>query len=948
MNTAGRRPPKSRRVPEELRQRTERSCDRCKTRKQKCSLIPGQSRCRHCLKHGYECLVTKPRKRRMYGNAEAYAMRVALLENLVRGLVPGTDVSSLESLQAVERSLDQAGRLAPKSREAESAVVKQETELAQVAQQLLGSAATATATATAPAPAPSPTTQPLMGPAEVKEEHDAPGPREPPFLEEEHLVTDLQGQTQFIGRSSSFFFQLRLRAMVATGRHRRPRGSLGGPEAGGRSSATPATAAAVAETPLVPDLQSMANGSSSSVTANVPCPLSVAELIEDGPVEPEEVASSVSLVYSLVRIYFEQINCEFPVLHEATFVEQLSSWCCHPGEADPVWLCSLLCVLLLSRRLFVESRSPDAREKPSPGQPDALPSSLSQYQEERWWQQAQTLLSRVLCTSSLGSVQALSLAALHLHNTLARDVCWTLTGAAVRIGYAIGLHRDSTRLATVGGQGLTQHTREMRRRVWWTLYAFEQLQVSSHDRPTALDSDYDVAPPSRLPATTTAHPLGNRHETVEDGTCGLPEFSAFSNRLAVILGAASRAVRRATSLAASSGSAAAVLRDLSQWRADLPQQLSLEAINSMSPTFCRSLLLLHIQYHYIAALVTRSALLARFKAGGRDSQEAQETHMQAPDTPGNAGRSMADLCVESGRVSCQLVLKLNNLGCFNAHWWTDVYYLYSSALVLVLGIICGGDGSEGHADVASLRQLLDVCNNLATKHLGNELLPGTMRRWLSVTNELHTMVADCTDEMGGKFSKREMLESESESQPQPEPQPQQPQPQQPQQPQQQQQQQPQPPQQQPQPPPPPPPPHHPLPLQISLQPPPPQPSPFHEQAYLQPQLPPSQPQMVSLLPSEYAPAALPMLPSASDPETARSSFSFVGGDLAQLPTASAVSLPTTDVFVDPGVYGYGVIPVTTAVAPTDPRVWQQQMHWDGISDMLLGLEPRPWNMNMQK
>lgn len=602
--------PKSRRVPQELRQRTEHSCDRCKSRKQKCSTWPGQDKCNHCQKYGYSCVITKPRKQRLYGSVEGHSARVAMLESLVKGLMPEADLSNLESMQEMASALG-----IPMPDTSSTADVQS------------SSAGT-----------------------DSKEE------------ENEHLVHDLQGQGQYIGRASSYFFQMKLRALVG----RSQKGTVGRMYLFGPNPASsrlhPNSSLVGTDTEETLDIHSIASATSPS---SGPSPAS------------EPTQADHSIVFMLVRIFFDRINVDFPVLHEATFLESLDGWCRAPKEADQVWLCSFLCVLILARRLC------DVH--------------VSDYQEEKWWCRIQSLLSKVMFTSSLTSIQALMLAALHLHNTNSRDICWTLTGAAVRIGFAIGLHRDG--LETNG----TPLAREMRKRIWWTLYSFEQLQVSSHDRPSAIDS--------------AKHLAGSPRETILGmGTHNIPDYITWSNRLVMMLGSACRALPDAAKDGYSGplSPAAGLLRELIRWRTGLPQHLSMDSIDAMPPSFQRPLILLHVQYHYIVSLISRYALLSRFTALSKSRSDKFPEPLI----------SMSDVCIESGRLSCQLLLKLDSTNNFNAVTWLDVYYLYSSALILVLSIICDIK-QDKQESAAEARRLLIQCTDLAAKHLRNPMVPGT-------------------------------------------------------------------------------------------------------------------------------------------------------------------------------------------------------------------------------
>lgn len=633
----------SRRVPQELRQRTERSCDRCKSKKQKCNKWPGQAKCQHCQKYGYDCVVTKPRKQRLYGSVETHGAKVALLESLVKGLMPEADVSNMDSMQEMARSL---GIPVP--------------EMASSRSREKGSSVPA---------------------VDVGDEG-----------EKDCLVHDLQGQGQYIGRASSYIFQMTLRGLVGGG-HKGPAGRmyLFGPNPAHDS--VPSSTSHDNEEPL--DLQAITSVSPPISNDAGRSPLAKTVHTYQKP-----------LIFSLVRAFFDHVNVDFPVLHEATFLEQLDAWCQCPTAVDQVWVCSLLCVLILGRR---HCSVPVTKE-----------------QEESWWVRIRHLLSQVMFTSSLGSIQGLMLTALHLHNTNSRDICWTLTGAAVRIGFAIGLHRD----VEVDGTPLA---REMRKRVWWTLYAFEQLQVSSHDRPSAIDSSSHLG---RSPRETT---LGM-------GSHSIPDYLTWSNRLVVLLGSTCQALPDVAKNGYSGplSPAAGLLRELSRWRSTLPQHLSMDSVDTMPPSFQRPLILLHVQHHYIVTLISRYALVARFTRLSKERSQA------FPDSL----VSVSDSCIESGRLSCRLLLKLDSVKGFNAVTWLDVYYLYSSCLVLALSILCDSHAkTEDQGDLApNDRMLLNECMGLATKQSKNPMIPGTMRRWLSVVGELETLVADFT---GSHFAKQQ-------------------------------------------------------------------------------------------------------------------------------------------------------------------------------------------------
>ncbi|KAF2177589.1 hypothetical protein K469DRAFT_719691 [Zopfia rhizophila CBS 207.26] len=361
---------------------------------------------------------------------------------------------------------------------------------------------------------------------------------------------------------------------------------------------------------------------------------------------------------------------------QPSFREAYENWLHLPAQADPAWLCSFL------------SDSGGGR--------------------------VQSLLPVVIFTSSVTAVQALMLAAIHLHNTNHRDACWNLTGTAVRIAFAIGLHQDKVNTA----QGPL--ARELRKRMWWTLYAFEVMQVSSYDRPSAIE-----------------HP-GSRIDCPNDRIIGLtgycpPDYTKWFNRLVIHLGSACRAPKNPKAHSSEESyvgplsPAAGVLRELDRWKESIPTHLRVENADTSQSSFQRPLLLLHAMYHYTIVVLCRAALLTR----------ATTLSKEGKDSKNIALTSMSDFCVESGRALARILIKLEDIGKFDAITWWDIWYSLASASILVLDLVC--DGKKSGKGISESRILLSQLAALATKHRRNPHMPGTIEKWASITVELHSM-----------------------------------------------------------------------------------------------------------------------------------------------------------------------------------------------------------------
>ena len=112
--------------------------------------------------------------------------------------------------------------------------------------------------------------------------------------------------------------------------------------------------------------------------------------------------------------------------------------------------------------------------------------------------------------------------------------------------------------------------RELRKGIWWTLYSSELMQVSSHDRPTAIDNGiYSVEYPK-----------------VSILDLSLPaDYIPCSNRLITVLRSACRALRMVGTTPVENARigpvslSSSILKDLDNWNSSLPAHLSLESTN---------------------------------------------------------------------------------------------------------------------------------------------------------------------------------------------------------------------------------------------------------------------------------------------------------------------------------------------------------------------------------
>lgn len=320
------------------------------------------------------------------------------------------------------------------------------------------------------------------------------------------------------------------------------------------------------------------------------------------------------------------------------------------------------------------------------------------------------LLPQFISKCTLSNVRALLLLSLFLHNHNERNAAWNLVGTAMRLSFAIGLHRASDT-----GSHFRPMERELRKRVFCTLYGFEQFLASSLGRPSGFYDfeDVEIVPP--------------REGVLDSGQDEDDELMKLSLRLQVILAKArvSLAVKTLAvanersnidGLARQEQSSRETLGILRAWRDDLASHhmLNIPLISETDDPLCqdveemprmslqdlkammgwqsrprlRAALVLHLQYRYIAVLVTRSSLLRYVASAQRDDPDRAGllSRNEARTDPhvGSAGEWLSDIGVTHAVQLCRLILLADSFGLVNGISAMDVFYAYCGVMVLIL------------------------------------------------------------------------------------------------------------------------------------------------------------------------------------------------------------------------------------------------------------------------
>lgn len=573
--------------------------------------------------------------------------------------------------------------------------------MGRITEPITGTSDGATSTGTGPAPAPSSRELSRHEPQEISEEPDM------------SLIRDKSGNEHYIGPSGSLNFLSQLRKLVGlvSSESTATPASL---------SATPATsdASKFAQDATAQALEADADSNDKTSTTHLATQASVAMSLDPAPggaapedtLYPGSVTSTVAGDFTrlppadigqilhqfppddslemLINSYFKNVHGDFPLFHRPTFEDEYELFVVQArrrpvdamgrgaqrGQPTPNWGW-LGCIHMIM--VFGSISNP------------RIPGIDHTNLRRQSVIAARTLLPQLISKCTLNNVRVLLLLSVFLHNNNERNAAWNLVGTATRMSFALGMHRPSM-LAC-----FRPLEREVRKHVFCTLYSFEQFLASSLGRPSSLqDIDVDIISPC---------------EGFLGGTSGADTLlTTMSLRLQIILSKTGQ-LYLGKSKTTEPGRPCGldkikdVLESLHTWKKDISQLHGLDlpwiktAHTSHDEASCmgldeiraslewkprahlRAVLLLHVQFHYIAIVVTRPILLQEIAARGTDDKcrEAGQIVL-SPE---------ANACVRNACQLAQLVILLDSLDLVNGLLGLDIFYAYCATMVLILRLL---------------------------------------------------------------------------------------------------------------------------------------------------------------------------------------------------------------------------------------------------------------------
>jgi proline utilization trans-activator len=675
------------RIPDHLRRRALVSCDRCKKRRIRCSRSSGtdaQEACQSCLEAGVNCESTLPRKTRIYGSVETLSVRYRVLDALIKGLYPHKDTNNLETLYAIAEAHDIALPTFDEQTVADEVFSQPPKPPGSSPQHSAGSGGSPSITTKEP----------------ESSTQGSSSERKGSVVVEEKLVPMPQGPSHYIGPSSSFGFVLTVRNMVAEF-NAALKTIQPDDERSKISSDFAASNWSKALEPIVKEESDESSEDNADPRMGDPMhpgkipirrprapslfPGSVDSTALNNRLKKTTVLSllpSKEVIDTFIEAYFENVHPNYLLFHRPTFQQRYEAMWLQPHilmrDIEPGWICTIFMMLVFGAQAL-----------------EARDTKQSMQIQRHYLDLVQARMHQLISATTLINVQALLLLQLYQHNCTERNSAFMLLGCASRMAMALGMHREGT------SGGFDEMEREVRKRVWWTAYMFEQTQCAILGRPCAIDdSEVNVTFPDEV--------------MLDGGISVSPGYIEYSVRLAKLLANIRRKIYTSPSSAMQQGESPKIsvaiqcLLDLDSWHNGLPPSLRLEYPSHL-PKHRRAVILLHIQFYQTRSLVTRPFILRKV---GVQLARKLGRHVRSQDLD-KEELSLSHACGTFSRKAAHLLHQLIVNGMFDGVAWTDAYYIYHSVFILAFDFLARPwDEIDTPEDIARKKAVRDLMTSL--------------------------------------------------------------------------------------------------------------------------------------------------------------------------------------------------------------------------------------------
>ncbi|KAI1853677.1 hypothetical protein JX265_003989 [Neoarthrinium moseri] len=672
---------------EAKRRRIARACDMCRKKKIKCDgKLPA---CTHCINYKTDCVFTQVEKKRSPPKGAKYIEglenRLGRMESLLRlaGLLgeddEDTDLGTLEKRLAEKRQ---------QSRQP-SQPASNPTSPSQATSGQDGSGSTPQSALTSPEPAKDEKTRHSSVPPEKSEE-------EVEALSEMmcSLVTNQSGETRYFGSSSGFSIFS-------------PKGISWVNEKTGDN----AFQSMISEVSIDDHRWTRWRPEIFADVFRRPVYIPL-------PPKPEAM--------SLLKDYFENFNCMFPLFHQPTFMHLVEKQYSNEPYEGSGWWASLNVALATAHRLRVMSKL------------------VPEEEDDKAWAYMKNAMGvfteLTMRNTDLLSVQALLGMAMFMQGTPNPQPSFLLVAAAIRLMHSIGLHKRGS------GFNLNPIEIEQRKRVFWIAYTLDKDLCLRSGRPPAQDDD-DMN--VELPDADPADNIGNI--PLADGKGKMNLFRVMCELTTI----ESRVYKRLYSTKAAKLSEGELLqtigeldKELEDWKDNIPIDFRPEhEIKASHTPLILHVVMLHFAYYNCLTTIHRMSVHRGYWTS-RLSNFAIQGLNAKPLNP--RVFASAALCASAARATISL-LKYIPQG-DNQCVWLILYFPVSALMSLFGNILQNPLDPRARSDTKLMNIVVTFLSTL-----GQEAETGGVHRMLGVCAEFERIakvVIDKTEKEGSKRKRR--------------------------------------------------------------------------------------------------------------------------------------------------------------------------------------------------
>ena len=426
---------------------------------------------------------------------------------------------------------------------------------------------------------------------------------------------------------------------------------------------------------------------------------------------------------SLLKDYFENFNCMFPLFHQPTFMHLVERQYSEDPYQGSGWWASLNVALAVAHRLRVMSNL------------------VPQEEDEKAWAYLKNALSvfseLTMRNTDLLSVQALLGMALFMQGTPNPQPTNLLIANAIRLSHSIGLHKKGT------GFNLNPIEIEQRKRVFWIAYMLDKdLSLRAGRPPIQDDDDMNVDLPDADPVDN----IGNIPLADSKGKMNLfrvmCEFATIESKVYKRLYSTKATKRTVGELLQTIGE---LDQELDDWKDRIPIDFRPEhEIKASHTPLILHIVMLHFTYYNCLTTIHRMSVHHGYWTSRLSNYAIQGLNAK-PLNP--RIYSSAALCVSSARASISM-LKYIPQGDFSCVWLI-LYFPVSSLVTLFGNVLQNPLDPRARSDTRLMSLVVTFLSML-----GQEAESGGVHRMLGVCSEFERIAKVVIDKAEKEHANR--------------------------------------------------------------------------------------------------------------------------------------------------------------------------------------------------